>query len=242
MPGTRRARGRLDQAQQEQQPAEAHEGVGRRGAPEVHPARERPAPAPPRGPRDPAPTRPRGGGASSARPGRGSPPRACRPARTPRTGRAGKREPVLSSSQGARASGRRAERPEDQTSGVAAITAKASAPAHRVQCRPATHCRTSTKSWVAAITWSASQAKKQRALGRARRPDRLPEREVGKVQEVADAEDEQEPPGPSQARAQRERARAGAPPRSPRRRGSPAPSSRGTSAGRRTRARPAPPS
>ena len=74
-------------------------------------------------------------------------------------GKTGKREPVLSSSQGARASGRRAERPDDQTSGVAAITATARAPAHRVQCRPATHCRTSTKSWVAAITWSASQAK-----------------------------------------------------------------------------------
>ena len=74
-------------------------------------------------------------------------------------GKTGKREPVASSSQGAIASGSRAATPEAQTRGVAATIRSARAPAHRVQRRPASHCSSSTKSCVAAITCSASQAK-----------------------------------------------------------------------------------
>ena len=81
------------------------------------------------------------------------------PARTKaENGNTGKREPVASSSQGAIASGSRAATPEAHTKGVAATTTSASTPAQRVQLRPASHCSSSTKSCVAAITCSASQA------------------------------------------------------------------------------------
>ena len=55
--------------------------------------------------------------------------------------------------------GRAALQPEDQTRGVAAIITTASAPATRVERRPAAHWSSSTKSCVTAMTCSASAAK-----------------------------------------------------------------------------------
>jgi hypothetical protein len=66
----------------------------------------------------------------------------------------------VASSQGAIGSGSRAATPEDQTSGATATIASARNPAHVVQRRPTIACRPRTKSCVAAITCSASHAKK----------------------------------------------------------------------------------
>ena len=205
MPGTRALAAASTRRSRSEQPAEAHEGVGRRSAPVVHPARAaaRPSTTPRATRPSPHATSRRWRIAGSARP-RVAP--ASVPASTNaangKTREARARALVEPGGEGLGQARGEARRPDERRRRDHGDGERAGPPGPVPPRDPlqAEHEELGRGDHLQRVA-----GEEQRALGRARRPDRLPEREVGKVQEVADAEDEQEPPGPAQARAQRQR-------------------------------------